>query len=127
MLYKDNTRDIEVDGKIYTLTVKRSIVKKIAKICPELLKISNNNIEDSLINSDSEIIDNIFDKIYDNMPELFYELIKEKHNELTKSESDEIYNKFYNEYNDVDDNLLKFISSVFTEGIQNKQKKNLNW
>lgn len=127
MLYKDNTRDIEVDGKIYTLTVKRSIVKKIAKICPELLKISNNNIEDSLINSDSEIIDNIFDKIYDNMPELFYELIKEKHNELTKSESDEIYNKFYNEYNNVDDNLLKFISSVFTECIQNKQKKNLNW
>ena len=46
---------------------------------------------------------------------------------IEKEKSDKIYNAFCDEYNDVDENLIKFISSSFTGGIPREQKKNLNW
>lgn len=132
----NNTKQIEVNGKKYTLTVRRSILFKIAEICPELLRIvkKSNSGEVDLKEKDNvlDILDDtsaldMTAKIYDNMPTLFYELIKVAHKDITREKSDEIYWDFTNEYNDVDENLSKFIQSVFLGGVPREKKKNLNW
>ena len=119
----NNKKTIEVDGKQYTLTVKRSMFVELQRIVPELIKFGQNNGKD--ITSEMEFEAGI--KIYDNMDKIFYAMIKFEHPELTKEESDEIYENFYNEYNDVDEKLIEFMQSSFTDGIPRDKKKNLNW
>lgn len=132
----NNTKQIEVNGKKYTLTVRRSILFKIAEICPELLRIVKKSNSGEVNLKEKENVLDILDdtsaldmtaKIYDNMPTLFYELIKVAHKDITREKSDEIYWDFTNEYNDVDENLSKFIQSVFLGGVPREKKKNLNW
>lgn len=132
----NNTKQIEVNGKKYTLTVRRSILFKIAEICPELLRIVKKSNSGEVDLKEKENVLDILDdtsaldmtaKIYDNMPTLFYELIKVAHKDITREKSDEIYWDFTNEYNDVDENLSKFIQSVFLGGVPREKKKNLNW
>lgn len=132
----NNTKQIEVNGKKYTLTARRSILFKIAQICPELVRIAKSAqsetkddlTEQEVLNKlkESDTLDAV-DKLYDNMPTIFYELIKFAHKDITKEKSDEIYWAFYDEYNDVDDYLYAFIQTVFTRGIPRQNKKNLDW
>lgn len=132
----NNTKQIEVKGKKYTLTVKRSILFKIAQICPEAIKIAkvaknknggqltDEDIENCLGN---DCAMEAVSKLYDNMPILFYELIKVAHKDISMETSDKIYWDFYDEYNDVDEHLYDFIQSVFMNGIPKEKKKNLDW
>ena len=130
-MLKNNTKQIEVGGKTYTLTARRSIIFRIAEICPELLKIKNAKNKNEMTDEEQEklveIELNASDKLYENMPKLFYELINYVHKDITREKSDEIYLEFNQEYNDVDEHLLNFIYSVFTDGIPREQKKNLDW
>ncbi len=133
---QNNEREIEVNGKIYTLTVRRSIVYKIATIVPEVLKIYKKSKQEGkeVVNGDEisqdalvELLnESTIDKLYDNMNVIFYELIKVKHN-ISFEKSNEIYANFNKEYNDVDDKLMSLIEKVFTQGIPREKKKNLNW
>lgn len=117
------TRLIEVGGKKYTLTVKRSIIVKLHEICPELLRMGNNDAEDS---SKSLEID-LSIRLSANMDVLFYDMIKIAHPELSREKSDEIYEKLVDEYEDVEISLINFIKEVFTGGIPKENKKKLNW
>lgn len=112
------TREVEISGEKYTLTASRSILKEIKKIIPEAVKISK---------EDEETQENLGMILYENMDKVFYELIRVIHKDLTKEQSDDIYDAFLDEYNDVDEHLLEFIYSVFGQGIPRENKKNLNW
>ena len=115
----NNIKQIEVNGKKYTLTARRSILFKIAQICPELVKIaksSKSETKDDL--QEEEVLERLkesgtldaVDKLYDNMPSLFYELIRWAHKDITQEKSEEIYWDFYDEYNDVDEYLYAFMA-----------------
>lgn len=127
----DNTRKVSINGKEYILTATRRIVFKLAEIAPELLKIAKDKSSESEKDNVEKILGNpdcidAIDKIYAKMPELFYELIKIKQ-PMSRETSDNIYYNFTREYNDVEDNLLEFIETSFTDGVPREQKKNLNW
>ena len=134
---QNNRKEIEVNGKHYTLTVRRSILFRIANIAPELLKIyDNSKKKDGLgdeANSASQEDEMMSleatagEKLYDNMNLIFYEMLKENHSDISLEKSNEIYYNFCNEYNDVDEHLFKLIETVFTQGIPRDKKKNLNW
>jgi len=115
----NKTKQIEIGGKIYTLTSKRSIIVNMGKYAPELLNINKNNDENARYELGAIL--------YDNMNNLFYEMIKVEHPNLSKEESDNIYEDFCNEYNDVEEHLLEFIDSTFTEGIPRENKKTIIW
>lgn len=115
-------RQIEVAGKTYTLTVKRKLIFKMQELCPELLKIRLSNREYSL---DDEIDASI--KLSGSIDEIFYNMIIIEHPEITREKSDEIYEKFVDEYEDVEQNLLNFIYDSFTNSIPTENKKKLNW
>ena len=131
----NNRKEIEVNGKTYFLTVKRSILFRIAKIAPELLKIyDKSKKEDGLGGDDVSQEDEMMslketagEKLYDNMNIIFYEMLKDNHKDISFEKSNEIYYDFCNEYNDVDEHLFGLISTVFTQGIPRENKKNLNW
>jgi len=116
----NNKKKIEVNGKEYTLTVKRSIFIELQKFVPDLFKLGGKDATKEM-----EFEASI--QIYDNMDKIFYSMIKVEHPEITKEESDDIYETFYNEYNDVDEKLIEFMQSSFTDGIPKEKKKNLNW
>lgn len=117
------TRIIEVAGKKYTLTANRKIIKTIAHIAPEMLKIATLSNSEEIENSklDAGL------KIMSELDVLFHDMIKIAHPEISKDKSDEILELFENEYEDVQTNLISFAMSVFTEGDPNKKKKKLNW
>lgn len=117
------TKVIEVGGEKYTLTAKRSIIIKFNEICPEALKLETGQI--SSLSEEDEINASI--RLSVNMDILFYDMIKIAHPDLSKDESDDIYEKFLEEYSDVVESLVKFIKSVFTGGIPKENKKKLNW
>lgn len=119
-----HTKTITVAGQDYTLTAKRDLVVKLGEICPEVLSIAENK--------NSNELSNIFRvgagiKLIVNMNTLFYDMIKVAHPQLTIEESDDIYEQFCKEYNNVEINLIRFIKSVFTDGIPREKKKNLDW
>lgn len=118
------TRIIEVAGKKYTLTARRSIIKTIADICPELLDLGSDKNPQEF---DDKVGFELGVKVMSELDVLFYDMIKVAHPEITKEKSDDILESFENEYNDVQANLLKFAMSVFTEGNPSQSKKNLNW
>lgn len=115
-------RQIEVSGKTYTLTVKRKLIFKMQELCPELLKIRFANKEISL---DEKIDASI--KLSGSIDEIFYNMIKIEHPEISREKSDEIYEKFTDEYEDVEENLMNFIYESFTSSIPTENKKKLNW
>lgn len=117
------TQQIEVGGKTYVLTSNRSLLMKIGRLVPDIMKINQNISEEE----QEDIQFNVGASIYDHMDVLFYEMIKVAHPNIDKEKSDKIYNAFCDEYNDVDENLIKFITASFTGGIPRENKKNLNW
>lgn len=122
----NKTKQIEIGGKKYTLTVKRSMLITLASIAPEFLKIgksSNKFSEEEMTNLQLEACKSI----YDNINVIFYEMIKVAHPTITKEKSDEIYSQFCDEYADVEDKLIEFFSTTFTEGIPAENKKKINW
>lgn len=127
----NNTKQIEVKGKKYTLTAKRSIIFRLNAISPELIKIFKFNQEGSNKKiSEEELLDleaTAGGKLYDNINVLFYEMIKTAHPDITEQKSNEIYWDFQSEYNDVDEKLISFLYSAFTDGIPREKKKNLDW
>lgn len=131
---QNNKREVEINGKFYTLTIKRSVLFRIAFVAPELLKIYKSSLKGndsqgddvSRIEIESLSVD-AMNKLYDNMNIIFYEMLRERHPEITLEKSNEIYYNFCNEYNDVDDKLFSLIETVFTQGIPREDKKNLDW
>lgn len=118
------TKQIEIAGKKYTLTVKRNIIPKLYEICPEALKLIGSEKSEEL-DIETEIMLSV--KLIANMDVLFYDMIKIAHPEISKDKSDEIYENFVDEYEDSTQALLNFIKSVFTGGIPKGNKKKLNW
>lgn len=116
------TRQIEVAGKKYTLTVKRRIIQSLNDVCPELLRIDSENNAGEL-DKDFEINAGI--KLSANMDAIFYDMIKIAHPEITREKSDEIYENLLDEYEDVEMSLINFIKEVFTEGTPKENKKKL--
>lgn len=117
------TRIIEVANKKYTLTANRSIIKTIADICPELLTLNSKSKAKDI--ESLEVAVSV--KIMSNLDVLFYDMIKIAHSEISKEKSDSILDSFEEEYEDVQDNLITFAMSVFTEGNPSQKKKKLNW
>lgn len=123
---KGNERQINIGGKNYILTVKRSMLVSLARTVPELIKI--NRMAGKV--SEEELAELQFAagaSIYDNIDVIFYEMIKIHHRDITKEKSDAIYSQFCDEYEDVDEKLLDFFSTTFTEGIPQENKKKIDW
>lgn len=119
------TKVIEVAGcGTYTLTANRHIINTLYDIAPEMLKLSQAK-NDSEIDENAEIETGL--KILANLDILFYDMIKVAHPNISKERSDEILDAFEEEWEDVQNNLIKFAMSVFTEGNPTKTKKKLGW
>ena len=98
----------------------------LKKVAPELLKINGNSSK----LSEKEIADLQYEaglSIYDNMDVIFYEMIRVAHPTITKEKSDEIYSQFCDEYLDVEEKLMEFFSTTFTDGIPVENKKKIDW
>lgn len=117
---------IEVAGKKYTLTANRNVIRTISNIVPEVLKMKIDPKKDGdAFNDVLAVLSGL--QLMSELDVLFYDMIKVAHPEITKDKSDEILDNFEKEYNNVQENLLKFAFSVFNEGNPSKNKKNLNW
>lgn len=111
-------KHIEIGGKDYVLTSCRSIIVDLASRNPELIDFSDKTDKEKELS---------FGKyLADNMDELFYSMIKIEQPYLTKEQSDEIYEQFYYEYDNVDEELIKLFTPNFQGGIP-KVKKKINW
>lgn len=113
-------RKITIGDKKYTLTANRSIIKTLYKIAPDMLKFSQGGD-----NVDSELQTQMGMDVMANLDILFYDMIKIAHKDITKEKSDEILDKFENEYEDVQTELINLVMSVFTTGDQ--KKKQIIW
>lgn len=109
-------KHINIGGKDYTLTANRDIIRTIASICPDFLKIGNSKkiSDDDSVKYGVELLTNI-DKI-------FFEMIKVANPKITKKESDEILEAFEAEYNGVLQALIDLAMSVFPKDDQTKKK-----
>lgn len=116
------TKRIEIDGKTYTLTAKRSLIKTLADIAPEMLEINPENSPE-LQNKKAK---SLGIKVLANLDILFYDMIKVAHPNIDKAKSDDILDKFEEEYDEVKENLIDFAVTVFQSGDQTKKKK-INW
>ena len=108
-------RRITIGDKKYTLTANRSIMKTLAKISPDLLKI-----KDGKMTKEREAEFGI--DLYAGLDILFHDMIKVVHKDITPEKSSEILDKFENEYEDVQTALIDLAMSVFTTGDQTKKK-----
>ena len=116
------TKRIEIDGKTYTLTARRSLIKTISEIAPEMLEITPENSPELETNQAKSLGVSVFA----NLDILFYDMIKVAHPNIDKAKSDDILDKFEEEYDEVQENLIDFAMSVFQSGDQSKKKK-INW
>ena len=116
------TKRIEIDGKNYTLTVNRSIIKTLAQIAPEMLEIRPNEDE----SMETSRANSLGINILSNLDILFYDMIKIAQPNIDKEKSDKILDKFEEEYDGVQEALLDFAMKVFQSGDQTKKKK-INW
>lgn len=110
-------KEIEISGKKYTLTANRRIIKTLYSICPEMLEMQDDN---------KEIDNRAGINVYANLDVLFYDMIKIAHSNITKEKSDEILEKFEEEYEEVESKLIDLALSVFQSGDQIKKKK-IDW
>lgn len=108
-------KKIQIGGKKYTLTANRSIIKTLYSIAPEMLELNNGKK-----NTDGGAKVGV--EIMANLDKIFYDMIKVVHKDITKETSDEILDKFENEYEDVQKAILDLAMSVFTTGDQKKKK-----
>ena len=108
-------KKIQIGDKKYVLTANRTIIKTLYNIAPDMLKISEGK-------QDSESQAKAGVDLMANLDVLFYDMIKVAHKDITKEKSDEILEKFENEYEDVQSELLNLAMSVFTTGDQKKKK-----
>jgi hypothetical protein len=125
-MIKGNEKHINIGGKDYVLTIKRSMLISLAKVVPELIKINRlagNASEEEL----AELQFAAGASIYDNIDVIFHEMIKIRHKDITKEKSDEIYLQFCDEYEDVDEKILDFFLETFTGGVPKENKKKINW
>lgn len=109
-------KKIQIGDKKYTLTANRSIIKTLYNIAPELLKLDSKKGMESETNVKASV------EVLAKLDILFYDMIKVVHKDITKEKSDEILDKFENEYEDVQTALLNLAMSVFTTGDQKKKK-----
>lgn len=114
-----NIKEVEINGKKYKLTANRRLIKVIANICPSILRLNNDKVNDD--NGVELGVDIIAD-----LDILFYEMLKPAHPDISKETADKILENFEEEYADVANNLITFAMSSFTQGDQTK-KKQLNW
>lgn len=118
-------KKIEIGKKVYTLTSNRKIIKTIYNICPEVLALGNEDSEEVIAKKGTPIAIDLFA----NLDDLFFDMIKIAHPEISREKSNDILDKFIEEYDDVPNKLLEFAMSVFTEGAQDKKvaKKKIDW
>lgn len=114
------TKRIEIAGKKYTLTVRRSLIKTIYQISPELLKLRDAKKAEEIENSITGFKANI--DLIANIDELFYEMIKVAHNNIDREKAAEIYDAFDAEYENAAASLIELAMSVFATGDQEKKK-----
>lgn len=105
-----------IGGKKYMLTANRSIIKTLYQIAPDLLKLSSGGKLDNETKAKAGI------DLTANLDILFYDMIKVANKDITKEKSDEILEKFDNEYEDVQTALLDFAMSCFPTGDQKKKQ-----
>lgn len=109
-------KKITIGDKKYTLTANRSIIKTIYEIAPDMLDLSDKDNQNSGRKAKVGV------DIMANLDKIFYNMIKVAHKDITKEKSDEILDKFENEYEDVQNEILNLAMSVFTTGDQKKKK-----
>lgn len=109
-------KKIQIGDKKYTLTANRSIIRTLFNISPNMLKLDNNKNDNDNSKAEAGV------DLMANLDRLFYDMIKVVHKDITKEKSDEILDKFENEYEDVQTELLNLAMSVFTTGDQKKKK-----
>jgi len=117
-------KKIEIGKKVYTLTANRKIIKTIYEICPEVLTLGDASSKEIEKKSAPIAID-----LFANLDDLFFDMIRIAHPEISREKSNDILDKFIEEYEDVPNKLLEFAMSVFTEGAQDKKvtKKKIDW
>ena len=122
------TKKLEIGGKIYTFTTRKSLAKVLAKISPSVLKLNQDNDEkmpESLNEEETQglAVDFGLD-LYDNLDVLFYEMIRIAH-PMDKDTCDKIFEKCCEEYGDAQllNALLDFALSAFPQGSQEPKKK----
>lgn len=114
-----NVKEVEIGGKKYKLTSNRKLIKVVAQICPDLLKLNKDELND-----DNGVALGL--NILADLDILFYEMLKPAQPDISKETADKILEKFEEEYANVADNIIKFAMSSFTIGDQTN-KKRLDW
>lgn len=109
-------KKIQIGDKKYTLTANRRILKTLYAIAPDMLKL------DGTKKSAEDLQAKIGIDLVTEIDRLFYDMIKVVHKDITREKSDEIFDKFDSEYEDVQTELLNLAMSVFTTGDQKKKK-----
>lgn len=120
-----NTKQVEIGDKVYTLTVTRGLSIRMSKVAPSFLKMSKKGTMTE--EEEREFAIDYGSAIFDNVNVLFYEMLRMAHPDISKEESNNLYEQFRNEYDDVEDHLLAFFRTSFTDGIPKANKKKLNW
>lgn len=116
----EKIREFKIGNDTYSLVSKRSIALSLRGIIPELFDLKDNK------NRKQAEVD-LGIKLYDNLDFVFYEMIKVKHPDLSRDESNVIFEKFCNKYNNAEESLIELMMSAFQQGIPNTEKENLNW
>lgn len=114
------TKKIDIDGKKYTLTVRRSLIRTIYQISPELLRLKDAKKAEEIEESEIGFKANL--DLIANIDVLFYEMIKVAHSNISQEKASEIYDKFDSEYDDAATSLIELAMSIFTSGDQEKKK-----
>lgn len=120
-----NTKQVEIGDKVYTLTVTRGLSIRMSKVAPKFLEISKKGTMTE--EEEREYAIDYGSAIIDNVNVLFYEMLRTAHPDISKEDSNKLYEQFRDEYDDVEDHLLAFFRTSFTDGIPKANKKKLNW
>lgn len=109
-------KKIQIGDKKYTLTANRRILKTLYRIAPDMLKLDETSKSQETLKAQIGV------DLITEIDSLFYDMIKIVHKDITREKSDEIFDKFDSEYEDVQTELLNLAMSVFTTGDQKKKK-----
>ena len=121
----DNTKKLEIGGKVYTFTARRSLIKTLYEISPSILQL---NQQDQNTGADNASGMEFGLDLIAKLDVLFYEMIKPAHN-ISKETSDKIFETCCEEYGEQEilSKLIEFAMSVFPQGDQNKKYKKIVW
>lgn len=111
-------RKITIGGKKYTLTANRNLIKVIYDISPDFLSMATieNEAERNKKSTEVSIA------IVAGLDKIFYEMIKVAQPNIDKEKSDEILEKFEEEYEEVQNEIMNLALTVFQQGDQKKKK-----